>query len=179
MYSEYASLSSLRTAPFQTRAIIGPPWSSRVLRALLLVGQTGCRPVALEVGGQARAGRVALAVHRSFLRAFAFLRVLIPRVGVLAVVELLRELRQLQRIERVAHHCELVRLVRADRLLREARLWTVRQARRMRDRTDVDASSRAELAGDVVDHLLRLQIRVVVRDRHGKRIEVELARTER
>jgi hypothetical protein len=48
-----------------------------------------------------------------------------------------------------------------------------------RDRADVDALPRAELAGDVIDHLLRLQIRVVVRDRHRKRIEVELARAER
>src|SRR6266487_4535014 len=48
-----------------------------------------------------------------------------------------------------------------------------------RDRADVHPAPRAELAGDVIDHLLRLKIRVVVRDRRGERIEIELARTER
>ena len=62
----------------------------------------------------------------------------------------------------------------------EARLRPVRQAGRMEgDRPDLDAAPRAEVAGDVIDHLLRLQIRVVVRDRHRERVEVELARTER
>ena len=68
----------------------------------------------------------------------------------------------------------------AERRLGEARLRPVRQARRMeRDRPDLDAAPRAEVAGDVIDHLLRLQIRVVVRDRHRERVEVELARAER
>ena len=57
---------------------------------------------------------------------------------------------------------------------------TVRQARGMqRDRADVHALPRAEVAGDVIDHLLALQIRVVIRDRDRERVEVELARTER
>src|SRR6058998_1155328 len=87
--------------------------------------------VALEVGGQARAGRVALAVDGDFFGPCSLLGVLVPRVGVLAVVELLRELRQLQRIERVAHHCELVRLMRADALLCKTRLRSVWEARRV------------------------------------------------
>src|SRR6201982_3544141 len=44
---------------------------------------------------------------------------------------------------------------------------------------DLDALARAEVAGDVIDHLLGLQVRVVVRDRHRERVEVELAGTER
>src|SRR6478672_4774547 len=47
-----------------------------------------------------------------------------------------------------------------------------------RDRADLDALSRAEVSGDVIDHLLRLKIRVVVRNRHCERVEVELARAE-
>ncbi len=85
------------------------------------------------------------------------------------------KLRRLQRIEGVAHYGEHVRLVRADRLLRAAGLRTVRQAGRMqRDRADVDALARAELAGDVRDHLLRLEIRVVIRDRHRERSKSSL-----
>src|SRR3954469_16696277 len=48
-----------------------------------------------------------------------------------------------------------------------------------RDRAHLDALPRAEVAGDVIDHLLGLQVRVVVRDRHRERVEVELARAER
>src|SRR6266511_729050 len=132
----------------------------------------------LEVRGQARAGGVA--VDGGFIGVYSLLRVLVPGVRVLPVVELLRELRQLQRMERVAHHRELVGLVHADRLLRKPRLRTMGEARRVqRDRADVHSASRAELAGDVIDHLLRLEVRMVVRDRHRERVEVELARTER
>src|SRR2546428_6663830 len=48
-----------------------------------------------------------------------------------------------------------------------------------RDRPDLDTPPRREVAVDVVDHLLRLQVRVVVRDRHRLRVEVEVARAER
>ena len=54
---------------------------------------------------------------------------LVPRERVLAVVQLGRELRELERVERVAHHRELAGLVQPDRLLREPRVRTVRQAR--------------------------------------------------
>src|SRR5437773_12114823 len=47
------------------------------------------------------------------------------------------------------------------------------------DRADIDALAGAELARDVIDHLLRLQVRMVVRDRHRQLVEVELARAER
>ena len=41
------------------------------------------------------------------------------------------------------------------------------------------ALPRRELAVDVIDHLLAVQVRVVVRDRDRERVEVELARAER
>ncbi len=107
-------------------------------------------------------------------------RRLVPGERVLAVVEVARERRQAQRVERVAHDRQLARLVQPDRLLGEPRLRPVRQPGRMqRDRADVDALPRAEVAGDVIDHLLALQIRMVVRDRDRERVEVELARAER
>src|SRR6059058_786976 len=48
-----------------------------------------------------------------------------------------------------------------------------------RDRADLDALARSEVAGDAIDHLLRLQVRMVIRDRYRQRVEVELAWTER
>ena len=91
-----------------------------------------------------------------------------------------RELRQPQRVEGVAHHRQLVRLGLADRLLREAGVRAVRDSGRMeRHRADLDPAPRAEVPGDVIDHLLRVQVRVVVRDRDRQRVEVELARAER
>src|SRR5262249_14364133 len=47
-----------------------------------------------------------------------------------------------------------------------------------RDGADRDPLARAEVAGDVIDHLLRLEIRVVVRDGDRLRVEVQLAWTE-
>src|SRR4051794_28647023 len=143
------------------------------------MGKRPCRYPSRTVSGSSsemrgQAGARGVAVHRRALE-----RVLVPAVGVLPVVEVLREPRQLQRVEGVAHDRELVCLLHADRLLREARLRPVRQARRMeRDRADLDALPRPEVAGDVIDHLLRLQVRVVVRDRDRKRVEVELPGTE-
>src|SRR5213596_2099794 len=87
-------------------------------------------------------------------------RVLEPRVPVRAVVELLRELRQPQWMERVAHHGKLVRLRHPDRLLRETRRRTVRDPRWVeRHRADLDVLARGEVAVDVIDHLLAVQVR--------------------
>src|ERR1700675_3045192 len=108
------------------------------------------RSLALEVGGQTRAAGVVSRIDRR-----AFLCVLVPGPPVDAVVQLLCELREPQRMERVAHHRELVRLVQADCLFRKTGLRAMRQAGRMqRDRADLDALSRAEVPGDVIDHLL-------------------------
>src|SRR3954454_17721127 len=102
-----------------------------------------------------QAGSRRVAVVRGVAR-----RVVVPAAPVLPVVETLRELRELQRVERVAHDGELVRLVEADALLRQAGLRAMRQAGRMqRDRPDLDALARAEVSGDVIDHLLRLEVR--------------------
>src|SRR4051794_18716938 len=129
----------------------------------------------LQVRGETRARGVG-----ALGRLVAVLRVRIPRAPVRPVVEVARERRQPQRVERVAHHGELVGLVHPDRLLGKPGLRPVRQPRRMeRDRSDLDALARAEVAGDVIDHLLRLQVRVVVRDRHREWVEVELPRAER
>src|SRR6478672_10663358 len=97
------------------------------------------------------ATRVSLTVRRRLVAARPLLSILVPRIRVLAVVKVLRELRQLQWIERVAHHRELVRLVSTDGLLCQSRLWPVGKPGRMqRDRADVHAAARAELAGDVI-----------------------------
>src|SRR5437764_12848770 len=111
----------------------------------------------LEVRRQPRAGCVT--VHARGLR--ALFGVLVPGVGVLPGAEIARELRQLERVEGVAPDGELVRLAYPDRLLGQPRLRPVRQSGRVqRDRAHADALARAEVPADVIDHLLRLQVRV-------------------
>src|SRR5262245_31091716 len=91
-----------------------------------------CEKAGLEVRGDA--GRILVGRVRR-----AVLGVLVPGVGVAAVVEIARERRQLQRVEGVAHDRELVRLGHPERLLGEAGLRAVRQAGGMeRDRADLD-----------------------------------------
>src|SRR5947208_6196867 len=51
--------------------------------------------------------------------------------------------------------------------------------RMQRDRPDLNAATGAEVARDVIDHLLRLQIRVVIRNRDREWIEVKFPRAER
>src|SRR5215210_3120566 len=75
---------------------------------------------------------------------------LVPGERVAGVVEVARERGQLERPEGVAHDRELLRALDADRLLDEAWLWAVREARRVQgDRADVDALAGAELPVDV------------------------------
>jgi hypothetical protein len=45
-----------------------------------------------------------------------------------------------------------------------------------RDRAHLDTAPGAEVAGDVIDHLLRLQVRVLVANRNRQRVEVQLPR---
>ena len=87
----------------------------------------------------------------------------------------------LQRVEGVAHDGQLVRLGHPDRLLREARAagpCGMPDGCSVTDPTSIPFRER-EVAVDVIDHLLRVQVRVVVRDRDRQRVEVELARAER
>src|SRR4029078_3745336 len=81
---------------------------------------------------------------------------LVPRQRVRGVVEVSGERGELERAERVAHHGQLLGARGAEGLLDQAWLGTVREPGRVqRDRPDVDALARAELAVDVIDHLLR------------------------
>ncbi len=76
---------------------------------------------------------------------------------------------QPHRRERVPHHRQLLGAPRAERLLDQAGLRPVRQARGVHgDRADLDPLARAEVAGDVVDDLLGLQVRVVVGERRSR-----------
>ncbi len=105
---------------------------------------------------------------------------LVPGERVVGLVEFSRERRQPQRLEGVPHDRELLGPPRAQRGLDEARLRPVRQAARVQgDHPDVHALARAELAVDVVDGLLGLDVRVVVGQRDRLRVVVELARAER
>src|SRR5207253_3068838 len=88
-------------------------------------GGTACE---LEV--RSETGARGVTVDGSFLSCDVG-RILVPRVRVLPVVQILGELRELQRMEGVAHHGKLRRLVHPNRFLRQTRLRTVRQTRRM------------------------------------------------
>ena len=76
----------------------------------------------------------------------------------------------LQRTEAVHHHRELVRLLRADRRLGAARMRAVRNAVGvMRDAAELDSLPAHELTRRVVQHLVGIDVAVVVRRRHGVR----------
>src|SRR3954453_11926031 len=104
---------------------------------------------------------------------------LTPRKGVARIGQLARKRRELQWPERVAHHGQLLGSGGAERLLDEPGLRSVRQPTRVkRQRSYVYPRTRPEVALDVVDDLLGLEVRVVVGQRNRQRIPVELARAE-
>ena len=83
-------------------------------------------------------------------------------------------------MERVDHDRQLLGRLLADRRLDGARVRPVRDARRVeRERRDLHPAAAHEVAGDVVDDLVAVDVRVVVRRRDRERVVVELARHER
>src|SRR5918995_3339646 len=103
-----------------------------------------------------------------------------PGERVPRVVELTPERREPDWAERVPHHRELLGALRPEGLLDKAGLRTVGEARWVqRDRPELDPPARAEVARDVVDRLLALEVGVVVRDGDRLGVVVEFARAER
>ncbi len=102
-----------------------------------------------------------------------------PRRGVGGVVELERGLCRVQRAEGVAHDRQLVGVGGAEGLLDGARVRAVRDALGVQaHRPDVDAPARLVVALHVVEHLVGVEVRVVVGHRHRFRVEVEHPRAE-
>ena len=116
-------------------------------------------------------GVVLLERHREVLA--------LPAPGVGQVVELHGGLGREHRAEGVAHHGKLRGLLRAERLLHRARVRAVRDALRVhRDGALLDALARLVIALDVVEDLVAVEVRVVVRHRDGVRVEVQEPRAE-
>ena len=95
------------------------------------------------------------------------------------VVEVACQRREPEWAEGVTHHSQLGRLRTPSAFSARPGAAHAAVPTDGASRADRDPLARAEVAGDVVDHLLRLQIAVVIRDRHRLWVEVEMARTER
>ena len=86
----------------------------------------------------------------------------------------------MQRVERVDHHRQLLGRLLADRGLGRPRVRAVWDPGGVeRERGDVHAAAAHEVAGDVVDDLVAVDVRVVVRRGDRERVVVELAGHER
>src|SRR4051795_1664425 len=96
-----------------------------------------------------------------------------PRHVVAWVFDGERGLRHLERAEAVHHHRELVGVLGPDAGFGPAGMRTVRDPVGMvGDAAELDPFSTHELAGGVVEHLVRVHVAVVVRRRHRLRMEV-------
>src|SRR6188474_1987940 len=108
------------------------------------------------------------------------LRRLEPGVGIALVVVGNRLAGDPERMERVEHHRELLRLLRPDGCLGGPWMRSVRDPRRMeRERADLDAAPAHEVPVHVVEHLVRIDVRMVVRHRQGVGVIVVETRHER
>src|SRR5262245_15959061 len=167
----WARSGSVAAARSVVRRVKGPPTSSVASAAAPRPKRTRRSP-----SRQANGATGSSAGDDSFARG----RALAPGERVARVVQVPRQRREPQRTERVAHHGELLGAAGAEGALDEPRLRPVRQARRMeRDGLQLDPLPRSELTGDVVDHRLGLQVRVMVWQRHGHGVVVQLAGAER
>src|SRR5262245_58029272 len=167
----WARSGSVAAARSVVRRVKGPPTSSVASAAAPRPKRTRRSP-----SRQANGATGSSAGDDSFARG----RALAPGERVGRVVQVPRQRREPQRTERVAHHGELLGAAGAEGALDEPRRRPGRPPRRMeRDGLQLDPLPRSELTGDVVDHLLGLQVRVMVWQRHGHRVVVQLAGAER
>src|SRR5579859_3036650 len=103
-----------------------------------------------------------------------------PTKWVLWVVEPLGVGGQLQRVECVHHHGQLFGALRAQALFHRARMRSVWNATRVqRNRANLDAFTSTEVAAHVIDHLVRVNVAVIVWHWHREWVVIQLARTER
>src|SRR6266566_573419 len=102
-----------------------------------------------------------------------------PRVGIPIVLHRDGLACEVQRMEGVDHHRQLLGRLLADAGLDGARVWPVRDARGVHgERADVDATTAHEIARDVVDDLVGVDVGVVVGRGNRERVVVELTRDE-
>src|SRR5438477_1030509 len=83
-------------------------------------------------------------------------------------------------MEGIEHHRQLPGLLLTQRFFSLPRMWAVRKSVRMQGEGAVlDPLAAHELAAGVIDRLIRHHVRMVVRNRHRLRIEIEGTRAER
>ena len=103
----------------------------------------------------------------------------LPTLRIGKIIKCHRRLRREHWTEGVAHHSKLAGLARAEALLNSAWVRSVRNALRMHaDGTGFDSLARLVVALNVVEDLIAIKVRVVVRHRDGVWMEIQEARAE-
>src|SRR6267378_1351489 len=103
-----------------------------------------------------------------------------PRFVVFGIFDSDRRLRDLERTEAVHHYGQLVRVFGTDARLRASRMRTVRDpVRVVRDAAEFDSLAAHEFTRRIIEHFVGIHVAVIVRSRHGFRMEVVWTRTER
>ena len=110
------------------------------------------------------------------LLALTGLRVTSPAIGIRWIIDPLRHSRKMQRMEGIDHHRHLFRTFGTQAFLHHTRLWTMRNTTRMQcNRCFFDATPTAKIAIDIVEHLIAIDIAMVVRDRHRQWMIIQLS----
>ena len=103
----------------------------------------------------------------------------LPTLRVGQIIKCHRRLRREHRTEGVAHHSKLAGFTRAKALLNSAWVRSVRNSLRMHaDGTGFDSLARLVVALNVIEDLIAIKVRVVVRHRDGVWMEIQEARAE-
>src|SRR5690349_13019523 len=104
------------------------------------------------------------------------LRVTSPAIGISRIIDSLRHSRKMQGMEGIDHHRHLFRMFSPKTLLNHAGLWPVGNTTRMQcNRCFFDAAPTAKVAIDIVEHLIAIDIAMVVRDRHRQWMIIQLS----
>src|SRR5579884_444156 len=99
-----------------------------------------------------------------------------PTIRILFIIIRLSRRSQLQRVERIHHYRQLLRSINAQALLNCTWMWSVCNTSWVQcEGGAFDAATAAEVAVDVVEHFVAVDVAVVVRDGDRQRVVVELA----
>src|SRR5258705_10901577 len=103
-----------------------------------------------------------------------------PRLVIVGIFDCECGLRDLERSETIHHHCQLVGVLGADARLRAARMRTVRNSIGVvRNAAELDSLAAHELTRRVIQHLVRIDVAVIIRSGNCLRMEIIGTRAER
>src|SRR3989442_15329460 len=89
----------------------------------------------------------------------------LPAEGIIGIVQLLSNRSHLQRLLSLDHNCQLISRVFSQACFDGSRLWSVVYTSPVEcERSYVDSSAATEVAADVVENLVAVDVAVVVRD---------------